>query len=845
MNRRADRDKYIEEKYVDKRKRFPREIQRLKRQSYWILFAEEFGLRFWRLLSWLMGFAALWLLNIPQLFGEFGHVAIAFIALAGIAYFIRKDVRHFKKPTEEYVLRRIEGSSAVTHRPLTSLHDTPIDKQQTALWQREQARKQTLLASLKAAKNRNILPKKDPYALRLAALLALFCGLIVAGTAWKARILSGVLPVPPSIQTQFVNTHVSLWVTPPEYTKVEQLVLSGEQEAPLDIPQGSVLKAFLKNDLGAWTMLFFKPSVQFGDEKFEMVKNEDGTFSLETAVPKTDSLTLNVSWLRSQSWDVNYIPDLPPSISTTEEQKTLSDSQLQFMLSLYDDYSVERLEMRMELDPVVEDAPLGEAIEMQRSVLSPTATDFQMSPVYDMTAHTWAGLPVVFKFTAVDHIGQTGTLEPIKMVLPEREFTHPIAKKLIELRKYMVWNPESSYRDAFIAVEGLKRLPKSFNHDTRVYLSLSVMSARMKYHQPSIETSMSLISMLWDTALRLEDGDLSLAARDLREAQQALEEALQDPNITEEEITRLMQDLREAMAQYMQSLAREFEKRMAEQGLEIPTVPPEMLQDMMDMEDFAQMMQQMEQDMLNGDRSAAQDMLSRLERMMDMMNPSMEFSMPQDMQTMQQCVNELQQLIERQEDLRDQTAKQADLMRTLEGLGMSRPDQGNEPPPFINTEENMAEQEALRYILGQLMLEADQKLDEIPENMALAEQAMRMSSQELESNRPDTSVPYQDEAIEHLKEAQKQMQQQLQQRMKQMMGFSMARPAPGRMDPLGRPYGNDNDENGPPLGSQVEVPDEAEKKWVQDILNELRRRAGQRERPQEELEYYRRLLKRF
>ena len=219
--------------------------------------------------------------------------------------------------------------------------------------------------------------------------------------------------------------------------------------------------------------------------------------------------------------------------------------------------------------------------------------------------------------------------------------------------------------------------------------------------------------------------------------------------------------------------------------------------------------------------------------------------MPQDMQTMQQCVNELQQLIERQEELRDQTAQQADLLRTLEGLGMSRPNQQNRPPPFIKTEENVAEQEALRVILGQLMLDADQKLDKIPENMGLAEQAMRLSSQELEANRPDLSVPYQDEAIEHLKEAQEQMQQQLQQRMQQMLGFSFARPAPGRMDPLGRPYGQNSDENGPPLGSQVEVPDEAEKKWVQDILNELRRRAGQRDRPQEELEYYRRLLKRF
>ncbi len=845
MDRRAYRDKYIEDKYIDKRKRYPRKIQRIKTQSFWILLFEEIGQRCWRLFTWLMAFAAFWLFNGPQLFGEFGHVAIAIIALAGIVYFIRKDVRKFKKPTEEDVIRRIEQNSEAEHRPLSTLHDKPVDKVENSLWAREQERKQSLLAKLKVAKAKNELAKKDPYALRLAAILALFCGLVVAGAAWKSRILSGILPVPPSIQTQFATTHVSIWVTPPEYTRSERLVLRSDQDAPLDIPQGSTLKAFLKNDLGAWTMMFFTPSVKFEGQTHQLTKSEDGTFSIETEVPATDTITFHTSWFNSISWDVNHITDLPPTISQVEEPKTLSDGQIQFSLSMFDDYSVEKLKMHMELDPVVEDWPLGEAVDMQRSVLSPAATDFQMAPVYDLTDHTWAGLPVVFNFTVTDHLGQTGALEPVKMVLPERDFTHPIAQKLIELRKHLAWNYESPYRDLFIALVGLKRLPKTFNNDTRVYLALTVMASRAKYQEPSIDTSKSLMSMMWDTALRLEDGDLSLAARDLRDAQQALEEALQDPNITQEEIARLMQDLRDAMAQYMQSMAREFQKRMAEQGLEIPTVPPEMMSDMMSMDDFAQMLQQMEQDMLNGDKNAAQDMLSRLQRMMDMMNPSMEFSMPQDMQTMQQCVNELQQLIERQEDLRDQTQKQADMLQKLEGLGMSRPGAQDDPLPFLKTEENVAEQEALRVILGQLMLEADQKLDEIPENMGLAEQAMRMSSEELGANRPDLSVPYQNEAIEHLKEAQEKMQQQLQQRMQQMMGFAFARPSPGRMDPLGRPYGSDSDENGPPLGSQVEVPDEAEKKWVQDILNELRRRAGQRERPQEELEYYRRLLKRF
>ena len=46
-------------------------------------------------------------------------------------------------------------------------------------------------------------------------------------------------------------------------------------------------------------------------------------------------------------------------------------------------------------------------------------------------------------------------------------------------------------------------------------------------------------------------------------------------------------------------------------------------------------------------------------------------------------------------------------------------------------------------------------------------------------------------------------------------------------------------------GDNVKVPDEMERQRARDILNELRRRAGNRLSPAEEQEYLRRLLDRF
>jgi hypothetical protein len=59
-------------------------------------------------------------------------------------------------------------------------------------------------------------------------------------------------------------------------------------------------------------------------------------------------------------------------------------------------------------------------------------------------------------------------------------------------------------------------------------------------------------------------------------------------------------------------------------------------------------------------------------------------------------------------------------------------------------------------------------------------------------------------------------------------------------DPLGRDTGRN-----PFAGSGVKVPGPSELKRAHDILMELRRRAAERGRPQQELDYIDRLLKQF
>ncbi len=65
--------------------------------------------------------------------------------------------------------------------------------------------------------------------------------------------------------------------------------------------------------------------------------------------------------------------------------------------------------------------------------------------------------------------------------------------------------------------------------------------------------------LLWDTALRIEDGRATTSQHDLRQAMQALQDALAR-NAPDAEIERLMQQLQQAMNHYLQALAQQMQQ---------------------------------------------------------------------------------------------------------------------------------------------------------------------------------------------------------------------------------------------------------------------------------------------
>ena len=121
---------------------------------------------------------------------------------------------------------------------------------------------------------------------------------------------------------------------------------------------------------------------------------------------------------------------------------------------------------------------------------------------------------------------------------------------------------------------------------------------------------------------------------------------------------------------------------------------------------------------------------------------------------------------------------------------------------------------------------------------------MDQADDRLKQGRAERATGAQGQAIDQLRAGAQSMANQMLERMAGGMarsGNSGQGNGNANTDPLGRPTRS----AGPDFGDDVQVPDVIDAERAREILNELRRRAAEMGRPQIELDYLERLLRRF
>jgi len=140
-------------------------------------------------------------------------------------------------------------------------------------------------------------------------------------------------------------------------------------------------------------------------------------------------------------------------------------------------------------------------------------------------------------------------------------------------------------------------------------------------------------------------------------------------------------------------------------------------------------------------------------------------------------------------------------------------------------------------------------LGDIPDPFGRAERAMRDAAGALQHGEPGEAIGPQTDALDQLQQGTRDVAKQLREKMSQGWGSpgdddgitGRETPEPGNRDPFGRPMSS----NGVIDQGDVDIPDISILQKSRQILDELRRRAGERSRPAIELDYIERLLKRF
>jgi hypothetical protein len=175
--------------------------------------------------------------------------------------------------------------------------------------------------------------------------------------------------------------------------------------------------------------------------------------------------------------------------------------------------------------------------------------------------------------------------------------------------------------------------------------------------------------------------------------------------------------------------------------------------------------------------------------------------------------------------------------------GQNQPGQGQQGQSGQGQAEsggNLAQdQQALHDRLNQIIQGLKEKGVGSPDGLNGAGQAMDDAQKNLSGQQFGSAAQDQQNVIDQLRKSAQQLAKNTA-RNGQNSGNPQDNTAQA-LDPLGRPIGA----NGTLLGGSLNVPDATDLQRAREILDELRKRAGELGRNQEELEYIDRLLKLF
>jgi len=623
--------------------------------SFVTLLLERIWRSFWPALSIVFVFAGLACLKFFFLFTAGVHAALLLLFIA--AFFAAAHLLGpaFHMPDAAAVRRAIEKQSGLHHRPLEAMTDAPVQGtsvESRKLWQQYQERLQKIGARLRIHRPQPNVAAQDKHNIRFAALLLLLLGVGVARQETLFRISEAATPdVRPLLQLAPVA--LDAWITPPAYTHINPIFLATTQlgaaatAGHIEAPENSVLKVRLSGYSSA-------PQLSYDGVKYAFTQTQPKDFTLEMPLTKSGELKISQWYIRSLGhWPVTIVEDHAPGIVVLKTETTKRNA-LKITYMAKDDYHIKSVTGTIKPTPELLKTFGTKTVDFDMPV--PDNGDKEMDYVTDLTAHPWAGSPVLLTLSAADDAGHVTESAPETVTLPERVFTNPVAQRIIANRKKLIWyGDEVTQKLVITDLSDVASHPENYKWDNTTFLGLAMAVKRMAY-DGSDAAMQTVIPFLWDLAVRVEDGGLQLAARELSDSLQKLSDGLKDKSLTKEQVQELMDNVQQKMREYVKNLASEMQQRQQD-GKQMPQMSPELANKIMKNVDMQKLMDQMQQLSQGSEREQMEKMAQYLKNSVDNMDWKKLDQMQKGQRESMEGLDDLQKLIERQQQLMDKTNK--------------------------------------------------------------------------------------------------------------------------------------------------------------------------------------------
>lgn len=761
-------------------------------------------------------------------------------AILGMIWAIWHGARRFRLPRRAEALARLDAS--LPGQPISALGDAQAigasDPASVAVWQAHRARMAARAAQARAVAPDLQLAPRDPFGLRYLALTALVMALAF-GSIWRVASIAGLGPG--RAEAMMGGPSWEGWAQPPLHTGKPALYLNDIAEGTLELPKGSRVQIRLYGEVGRLTLAETVSGATTPPPASDLAQN--------FAVMQDGAIAINGPGGRE--WRVVALPDRAPKVAITGAVTRERDGKMRLPFRAEDDFGIARgvatitpdlaqIDRRHGLGidpeprpPLVIDLPLP--ISGNRAV-------FEDAILADVSKHPYANLPVQIRLTVTDAMGQEGAADPLAVVLPGKRFFDPLAAAIIEMRRDLLWSRANAGRASQI-LRAVTHLPDDLIRDQATFARLQAAMASLQAQSASLtpEARDTLADELWDIALLVEEGDLASARERLQRAQDRLNEAIRN-GADPAEIQELMDELREATADYMQMLADQAgrnpdgDRAESQQRMELTG------------DQIQKMMDEIQRLLEEGKYAEAAEAMAMLQQLLENMQIT-EGGSGQGGPTMP-GMGELQ------DKLRDQQGLSDDAFRELQ-QGQQQPgqQQGQQQPgqdPGDAQGQSLADrQQALREGLDRLNGDqlpgagsdageaGRQALDEAERRMQEAERALREGDLSGALDRQAEAMDAMRDGIRNLGEAQAEAERQ--------ENGETEGPAQGRGDPNAQrdPLGRQPGEAGRIGSDRNLLQGQDVYRRAQDLLDEIRRRAGEQQRAESERDYLKRLLELF